>query len=198
MSYNVNCIKFLRFLTNILCNITVLIASKYNMLNYQYSGVISIQIHDVDSYSVGCVKEYTVVLKFLESFHIAAFPISMTTNVSPLEKKLNFFNVQGPSKPVEILQYSDNSKIEVDRHMALKINVGVIQMTPTLIMLISMDLLSKKNLITNSATRATMIFIRLKMAKIGHLNLQSPWWQNLELKFLWKNDPCTSTYFKLK
>ena len=33
MSYNVNCIKFLRFLTNILCNITVLIASKYNMLN---------------------------------------------------------------------------------------------------------------------------------------------------------------------
>ena len=36
---------------------------------------------------LGCVKEYTVVQKPLELFHIAAFPITMTINVSSIEKK---------------------------------------------------------------------------------------------------------------
>ena len=37
-------------------------------------------------HALGCVKEYTVVLKCLEAFHTAAFPISMTANVSPIKK----------------------------------------------------------------------------------------------------------------
>ena len=41
----------------------------------------------------------------------------------------------------------------------------------------------QKTLVPNSATRATMIYIGLKMAKIGNLNPWSPWWQNLESIF---------------
>ena len=43
------------------------------------------------------------VQKPLETFHIAAFSISMTINVSPIEKNINIFKNSGPSKPVEIL-----------------------------------------------------------------------------------------------
>ena len=50
--------------------------------------------------------------------------------------------------------------------MALKINVGVIQMTPTLIMLISMDLLSKKNFVILAILRPMNIIVAL-VAEFG-------------------------------